>query len=258
MSKMLLQPNYCSCTVHQARNLPEKGKHGGVDAFCTISMGKEKFVTAVREKTRSPDWQEQCDMPIVDDATIKLTVYHNNKNALSKGDFIGRTYVSLRDLQDYDQIHRRWYKLTNKDGKADKDRGEIDVSLQFYSKNNTTGSVLDLATKKKHLSLKDIKQSLGGKLKTASKHRNKDNYGGDNQLAEQSRRLGGGDDSTYNVRDFLDDSASESQQLDKHDWDTSFIREEDEESTSMAGSHMSLNSMSYPNNAESQSKKVCV
>ncbi|CAF3379851.1 unnamed protein product [Rotaria sp. Silwood1] len=160
MSKMLLQPNYCSCTVHQARNLPEKGKHGGVDAFCTISMGKEKFVTAVREKTRSPDWQEQCDMPIVDDATIKLTVYHNNKNALSKGDFIGRTYVSLRDLQDYDQIHRRWYKLTNKDGKADKDRGEIDVSLQFYSKNNTTGSVLDLATKKKHLSLKDIKQSL--------------------------------------------------------------------------------------------------
>ncbi|CAF0785166.1 unnamed protein product [Rotaria sordida] len=204
---MLLQPNYCSCTVHQARNLPDKGKRGGVDAFCTISMGKEKFATAVREKTRSPEWQEQCDMPIVDDATIKLTVYHNNKSALSKGDFVGRTYVSLRDLQDYDQVHRHWYKLTNKDGKADKDRGEIDVSLQFYSKNNTTGSVLDLATKKKHLSLKDIKQSLGGKLKSATKHRKQDNFGSDNQ------------------------------------------------STSIAGSHMSLNSMSYNNNAESQQKK---
>ncbi|CAF0782940.1 unnamed protein product [Rotaria sordida] len=233
---MLLQPNYCSCTVHQARNLPDKGKRGGVDAFCTISMGKEKFATAVREKTRSPDWQEQCDMPIVDDATIKLTVYHNNKSALSKGDFVGRTYVSLRDLQDYDQVHRHWYKLTNKDGKADKDRGEIDVSLQFYSKNNTTGSVLDLATKKKHLSLKDIKQSLGGKLKSATKHRKQDNFGSDNQLADQRRRLGGGDDSTFNVRDFLDDSPSES--------------------TSIAGSHMSLNSMSYNNNAESQQKKM--
>ncbi|CAF0785111.1 unnamed protein product [Rotaria sordida] len=232
---MLLQPNYCSCTVHQARNLPDKGKRGGVDAFCTISMGKEKFATAVREKTRSPEWQEQCDMPIVDDATIKLTVYHNNKSALSKGDFVGRTYVSLRDLQDYDQVHRHWYKLTNKDGKADKDRGEIDVSLQFYSKNNTTGSVLDLATKKKHLSLKDIKQSLGGKLKSATKHRKQDNFGSDNQLADQRRRLGGGDDSTFNVRDFLDDSPSES--------------------TSIAGSHMSLNSMSYNNNAESQQKK---
>ncbi|CAF0980944.1 unnamed protein product [Rotaria sordida] len=233
---MLLQPNYCSCTVHQARNLPDKGKRGGVDAFCTISMGKEKFATAVREKTRSPEWQEQCDMPIVDDATIKLTVYHNNKSALSKGDFVGRTYVSLRDLQDYDQVHRHWYKLTNKDGKADKDRGEIDVSLQFYSKNNTTGSVLDLATKKKHLSLKDIKQSLGGKLKSATKHRKQDNFGSDNQLADQRRRLGGGDDSTFNVRDFLDDSPSES--------------------TSIAGSHMSLNSMSYNNNAESQQKKM--
>ena len=29
------------------------------------------------------------------------------------------------------------------------------------------------------------------------------------QLADQRRRLGGADDSTYNVRDFLDDSASE-------------------------------------------------
>ncbi|CAF5187554.1 unnamed protein product, partial [Rotaria magnacalcarata] len=77
-----------------------------------------------------------------------------------------------------------WYKLTSKDGKTDKERGEIDVSLQFYSKNNTTGSVLDLATKKKHLSLKDIKQSLGSKLKTASKHRKSDNSSGDNQVRD--------------------------------------------------------------------------
>jgi hypothetical protein len=44
---------------------------------------------------------------IVDDATIKLTVYHKNKNSLSKGDFVGRTYVSLRDLNDYDHVNRR-------------------------------------------------------------------------------------------------------------------------------------------------------
>jgi hypothetical protein len=56
-----------------------------------------------------------------------------------------------------------WHKLTNKDGKFDKDRGEIEASLQFYSKNNTTGSVLDLSTKKKHLSLTDVKQSLSKK-----------------------------------------------------------------------------------------------
>ncbi len=56
-----------------------------------------------------------------------------------------------------------WHKLTNKEGKFDKDRGEIEVSLRFYSTNNATGSVLDLSTKKKHLSFTDIKQSFSKK-----------------------------------------------------------------------------------------------
>lgn len=69
-----------------------------------------------------------------------------------------------------------WIKLTNKDGKSDKDRGEIDVSLQFYSKNNTTGSVLDLSTKKKHLSLKDIKHSLGKTVQHIFKYMSNDTH----------------------------------------------------------------------------------
>ena len=135
-------------------------------------------------------------------------MYHNSKSALSKGEFIGRAYVSLRDLQDYDRVHTKytlshaqnsldrflssvslslssWHRLSNKEGKMDKDRGEIEVSLQFYSKNNNTGSVLDLATKKKHLSLKDIKHSLGSKLKSASKHKKSDQDDGDNQVCLQ-------------------------------------------------------------------------
>ena len=58
-------------------------------------------------------------------------------------------------------LHFSWFKLTNKEGKLDKSRGEIEVSLQFYRKNDATGSVLDLTTKKKHISLKEIKHSLG-------------------------------------------------------------------------------------------------
>ncbi|CAF1029388.1 unnamed protein product [Rotaria magnacalcarata] len=233
MSKINLSPNYCSCTVNQARNLLDKTKNG-IDPFCVISMGKEKFVTAVREKTSSPDWHEQCEMPIVDDAMIKLTIYHKNKSSLSKGDFIGRAYVSLRDLNDYDRVHTKWCKLTDKDGKSDKDRGEIEVSLQFYSKNNTTGSVLDLATKKKHLSLKDIRHSLSDKFKVASKHRKHDQQTSGNQLADQHHHLGGDDGSIYSVRRFPDDSTSES--------------------TSFMGSHSSLSSLPY-NDTKQQKKK---
>jgi hypothetical protein len=39
------------------------------------------------------------------------------------------------------------------------------------------------------------------------------------QLAEQRRRLGGGEDSTHNVRDFLDDSASEVSEMIQYDVD---------------------------------------
>ncbi|CAF3635629.1 unnamed protein product [Rotaria socialis] len=233
MSKINLSPNYCSCTVNQARNLLDKTKNG-IDPFCVISNGKEKFVTAVCEKTSSPDWHEQCDMPIADDARIKLTIYHKNKSSLSKGDFIGRAYVSLRDLNDYDRVHTKWCKLTDKDGKSDKDRGEIEVSLQFYSKNNTTGSVLDLATKKKHLSLKDIKHSLSDKFKVASKHRKHDQQNSGNQLADQHQRLGGDDGSIYSARRFPDDSTSES--------------------ASFMGSHSSLSSLPF-NDTKQQKKK---
>ena len=76
-----------------------------------------------------------------------------------------------------------WYPLANKEGRVDKARGEIQATLQFYSKNNTTGSVFDLSTKKKHLSLKDIKHSLGDKLKSASKHHKSDRTTGENQVS---------------------------------------------------------------------------
>jgi hypothetical protein len=90
---------------------------------------------------------------------------------------------------------------------------------------------------------------VGDRLKSASKHRKQENHNGENQvysfcfscennkifcvniirlkhnklivfqLAEQRRRLGGGEDSTYNVRDFLDDSASEVSEMIRYNVD---------------------------------------
>lgn len=65
-----------------------------------------------------------------------------------------------KNVVNTNEFRFSWYKLAKKDGKMDKDRGEIEVSLQFFSKNTATGSVLDLTTKKKHVSLSDIKHSL--------------------------------------------------------------------------------------------------
>jgi hypothetical protein len=57
------------------------------------------------------NWNQIFFRPITDDPIIKLTVYDHTKPknplSLSEGEFIGRAYVSLRDLQDYDRIHTK-------------------------------------------------------------------------------------------------------------------------------------------------------
>lgn len=47
--------------VLRARNLLDKGK-GGNDSYCMIGMGKEKFLTSVRNKSLSPVWDEQAEL----------------------------------------------------------------------------------------------------------------------------------------------------------------------------------------------------
>lgn len=34
----------------------------GIDAFCVISLGDEKYVTGVSQSTTSPEWMTQCDL----------------------------------------------------------------------------------------------------------------------------------------------------------------------------------------------------
>ncbi|XP_067833692.1 rab11 family-interacting protein 1-like [Heptranchias perlo] len=59
----------------------------------------------------------------------------------------------------------RWYKLCSKPGQKEKERGEIQVSIQFV-RNNLTASMFDLSSKEKH-------RSALGKLKDKMKGRKK-------------------------------------------------------------------------------------
>ena len=54
-------PTHVVVTVLKARSLLEKGK-GGNDAYCMIGMGKEKFLTSVKQKSLSPSWDEQAEL----------------------------------------------------------------------------------------------------------------------------------------------------------------------------------------------------
>lgn len=49
--------------VQRAKGLLLKGKNGTNDAFVTISLGKEKYQTSVKERAADPvDWHEECEL----------------------------------------------------------------------------------------------------------------------------------------------------------------------------------------------------
>lgn len=62
-------------------------------------------------------------------------------------------------------LSRRWYKLHSKAGKKEKERGEIQVTIQF-TRNNLSASMFDLSMKDKPRSpFSKIKDKMKGKKK---------------------------------------------------------------------------------------------
>ncbi|XP_077163267.1 rab11 family-interacting protein 1 isoform X1 [Paroedura picta] len=168
-------PTHVQVTVLQARGLRAKAKGGGgSDAYAVMALGKEKFATSVAERCLgSPVWREEATFELpppprrglsgyeeggrgAQPATLQLTVSHRALLGLDK--FLGRAEINLAELQDEGgRRSTRWYKLQSKPGKKEKERGEIEVDIQFM-RSNMTASMFDL-------SMKDKSRTPFGKLK---------------------------------------------------------------------------------------------
>ena len=54
---------YFVYVVHRARSLLTKGKNGTNNCFTTISLGKEKYQTSLKENASSNvEWHEECEL----------------------------------------------------------------------------------------------------------------------------------------------------------------------------------------------------
>ncbi|KAM8785198.1 rab11 family-interacting protein 1 isoform 2-T2 [Rhynchonycteris naso] len=169
-------PTHVQVTVLQARGLRAKGPGGTSDAYAVIQVGKEKYATSVSERSLgAPVWREEATFelpPLLSAgaapaaaATLQLTVLHRALLGLDK--FLGRAEVDLRELhRDQGRRKTQWYTLKSKPGKKDKERGEIEVDIQFM-RNNMTASMFDL-------SMKEKSRNPFGKLKDKIKGKNKD------------------------------------------------------------------------------------
>ncbi|KAJ6632903.1 hypothetical protein lerEdw1_014589 [Lerista edwardsae] len=174
-------PTHVQVTVLQARGLRSKakggGKGGGVaagggsDAYAVMALGKEKFATSVAERCLgAPVWREEATFELPPrrgpgpgpPAVLQLTVLHRALLGLDK--FLGRAEMNLAELQNEGgRRTTRWYTLHSKPGKKEKERGEIEVDIQFM-RSNLTASMFDLSMKDKSRNpLGKLKDKLKGK-----------------------------------------------------------------------------------------------
>ncbi|TNN55596.1 Rab11 family-interacting protein 2 [Liparis tanakae] len=164
-------PTSVQVTVHQARNLRAKGKHGTNDAYAIMQVAKDKFSTSVSEKCVDPVWKEEAsfDLPLFhpgngDRCTLYVTAMHRAQVGLDK--FLGQAVVNLLDLHDNSSRKKTdWFKLVDKSGKDEKVRGELLLDIQFM-RNNLSASMLDLSMQDKPRSrISKLKDKVRGKKK---------------------------------------------------------------------------------------------
>ncbi|TSW48769.1 Rab11 family-interacting protein 5 [Bagarius yarrelli] len=154
-------PTHVQVLVIRARGLRAKGKHGTSDAYTVVQLGKEKYSTCVMEKSTEPEWGEECSFELqpgvldiagrdghpASTCDLTLTVMHRALIGLDV--FLGQTVISL-DKAFHERVCMRneWYKLHSKTGKKEKERGELQLTVQF-TRHNLTASMYDLSMKDK-------------------------------------------------------------------------------------------------------------
>ncbi|XP_076875992.1 uncharacterized protein rab11fip1b isoform X2 [Brachyhypopomus gauderio] len=164
-------PTSVQVTALQARGLRIKGKNGTNDAYAIMQVAKDKFSTSVVEKCVAPVWEEEAtfDLPLFHgDAKERSTlhVYVMHRALVGPDKVLGQALINLPELHENKARDKtEWFKLLNKTGKADKDRGEVLLDIQFM-KNNMTASMFDLSSQGKPRSrMGKLKDKLRGKKK---------------------------------------------------------------------------------------------
>ncbi|XP_060938773.1 rab11 family-interacting protein 1 [Limanda limanda] len=179
-------PTHVQVTVLRGRGLRGKGKHGTSDVYAIIQLGKEKYSTGVVERSTEPEWREECCFELLQPpgqtpgpgrrgvpvpvpapgSELVLTVMHRALIGLDV--FLGQAVVQLDEVFHQSRwVKNQWYRLNSKTGKKEKERGDIQVSVQF-TRNNLTASMYDLVMKDKGTStFNKLKERMRGKRRSS-------------------------------------------------------------------------------------------
>ncbi|XP_034015865.1 rab11 family-interacting protein 5 isoform X2 [Thalassophryne amazonica] len=212
-------PTHVQVTVLRGRGLRGKGKHGTSDVYAIIQLGKEKYCTCVAEKTTEPEWKEECSFELqpgvlgggqsaypAAGGELILTVMHRAIIGLDV--FLGQAVIPLQKvLHESGGVKNEWYRLNSKTGKKEKERGDIQVTVQF-TRNNLTASMYDLVMKDKSIStFSKLKERMKGKKRPSDEDSSSavlpSGYGSLYRMRQRLPSDGGGEE------DYEDDEGGE-------------------------------------------------
>ncbi|XP_058267426.1 trichohyalin isoform X1 [Hemibagrus wyckioides] len=160
-------------SVLRARGLRIKGKDGTNDTYTALQAGRETFRTPVAEKLAEPVWggddaafiftlPAESARTEQDGVPLQVRVFHRVPIGADK--LLGLAVINVHELrQNGARENPQWFKLLNKAGKADKERGEVLLDIQFL-KSSMSVSMIDLSDKS-HSRLGKFKDKLKGKKK---------------------------------------------------------------------------------------------
>lgn len=163
-------PTHVQATVLQASGLQPKGKNGTNDAYTIIQLGKEKYSTSVAEKTLNPVWREEASFELPglllegNPEVYQLCFIVMHRSLVGMDKFLGQKCINLNVIFDNKERKKTdWYSLESKPGKKRKERGRIQVGIQFM-RNNMTASMFDLSMKEKPRSpFSKLKEKMKGR-----------------------------------------------------------------------------------------------
>ncbi|CAK6965712.1 uncharacterized protein rab11fip5a isoform X1 [Scomber scombrus] len=213
-------PTHVQVTVLKGRGLRGKGKHGTSDVYTIIQLGKEKYSTCVVEKTTEPEWREECCFELqpgvlerggrcaypAGSNELILIVMHRALIGLDV--FLGQAVIHLdKVFHESRCLKNEWYRLNSKTGKKEKERGDIQVTVQF-TRNNLTASMYDLVMKDKTGStFRKLKDRIKGKRRASEEDSSSavvpSGYGSVYRMRQRMPSDGGGEE------DYEDDEGGE-------------------------------------------------
>uniref|UniRef100_A0A8B9EMG9 RAB11 family interacting protein 5 n=1 Tax=Anser cygnoides TaxID=8845 RepID=A0A8B9EMG9_ANSCY len=166
-------PTHVQVTAVRARGLTGPGGSapaaGPGDVYAVLELGRQRQRTAVAERSGgSAEWRDGCalELPPGPGSPPVLTVTVLQRALLGADRFLGRCSLALPcPAPPGRAAELGWHKLHSKAGKKEKERGEVEVSVQF-TRTNLTASMFDL-------SVKDKPRSPFGKLKDKVKGKKK-------------------------------------------------------------------------------------